>query len=49
VSGILFDRTRVGPDPRWGTIGELVREAAQRCAGQEFLRFPGRVATGTWV
>jgi hypothetical protein len=45
VSGILFDRARVGPDPHWGTIGELVSEAAQRCGGQEFLRFPGASLT----
>jgi acyl-CoA synthetase (AMP-forming)/AMP-acid ligase II len=45
VSGILFDRARVGPDPSWGTIGELVSEAAQRCGGREFLRFPGASLT----
>ena len=41
MSGILFDRARSSPDPRWGTIGELVREAAQRSGDREFLRFPG--------
>jgi acyl-CoA synthetase (AMP-forming)/AMP-acid ligase II len=41
VSGILFDRARSSPDPRWGTIGELVREAAERSGDREFLRFPG--------
>ena len=41
MSGILFDRARSSPDPPWGTIGELVREAAERSGGQEFLRFPG--------
>jgi acyl-CoA synthetase (AMP-forming)/AMP-acid ligase II len=41
VGGILFDRGRSGPDPRWGTIGELVREAAERAGDREFLRFPG--------
>jgi acyl-CoA synthetase (AMP-forming)/AMP-acid ligase II len=41
VSGILFDRARSGPDPRWDTIGELVREAAERAGDREFLRFPG--------
>ena len=41
MSGILFDRVRSSPEPRWGTIGELVREAAQRAGDQEFLRFPG--------
>jgi acyl-CoA synthetase (AMP-forming)/AMP-acid ligase II len=41
VSGILFDRARSSPDPRWGTIGEPVREAAQRSGDREFLRFPG--------
>lgn len=29
MSGILFDRTRSSPDPRWGTIGDLgFRDAA---------------------
>jgi acyl-CoA synthetase (AMP-forming)/AMP-acid ligase II len=41
VSGIVFDRARSGPDPRWGTIGELVAEAAERYGDREFLRFPG--------
>jgi len=41
VSGILFDRARVSPDPRWRTIGELVGDAAERFADREFLRFPG--------
>ena len=41
MSGILFDRARSSPDPRWGTIGELVREAAERSGDREFLRFPG--------
>jgi acyl-CoA synthetase (AMP-forming)/AMP-acid ligase II len=39
VSGILFDRARSGPEPPWNTIGDLVREAAERSGGQEFLRF----------
>jgi hypothetical protein len=29
VTGILFDRSGVGPDRRWNTIGELKREAAE--------------------
>ena len=41
MSGIVFDRARSGPDPRWGTIGELVAEAAERYGDREFLRFPG--------
>jgi len=41
VSGVLFDRARSSPDPRWRTIGELVGDAAERCADREFLRFPG--------
>ena len=41
MSGILFDRARSGPDPRWRTIGELVGDAAKRFADREFLRFPG--------
>ena len=41
MSGILFDRARVSPDPRWRTIGELVGDAAERFADREFLRFPG--------
>jgi acyl-CoA synthetase (AMP-forming)/AMP-acid ligase II len=45
VSGILFERTRSSPDPPWGTIGELVREAAERSGNQEFLRFPGASLT----
>ena len=40
-TGILFDRARSGPDPRWRTIGELVGEAAELHPEQEFLRFPG--------
>jgi acyl-CoA synthetase (AMP-forming)/AMP-acid ligase II len=44
VSGILFDRARSSPDLRWGTIGELVREAAQRSGDREFLRFPPGVS-----
>jgi acyl-CoA synthetase (AMP-forming)/AMP-acid ligase II len=40
VGGILFDRDRSSPDPRWRTIGELVREAAERFGDREFLRFP---------
>ena len=40
-TGILFDRARSGPDPRWPTIGELVGEAAGLHPDQEFLRFPG--------
>ena len=46
MSGIVFDQARSGPDPRWGTIGELVREAAERYGGQEFLRFPGEERWG---
>jgi acyl-CoA synthetase (AMP-forming)/AMP-acid ligase II len=45
VSGILFDRARSSPDPRWRTIGELVAAAAERFAGGEFLRFPGASLT----
>jgi acyl-CoA synthetase (AMP-forming)/AMP-acid ligase II len=45
VTGILFDRDRAGPDPRWGTVGELVREAAERAGDREFLRFPGASLT----
>jgi acyl-coenzyme A synthetase/AMP-(fatty) acid ligase len=45
VSGILFDRARSSPDPRWRTIGGLVAEAAGRFAGREFLRFPGASLT----
>ena len=45
MSGILFDRARSSPDPRWRTIGELVAEAAERFAGREFLRFPGASLT----
>ena len=41
MSGILFDRARSSPQPRWATIGELVRDAAQRAGDQECLRFPG--------
>jgi acyl-CoA synthetase (AMP-forming)/AMP-acid ligase II len=45
VSRILFDRARSSPDPRWGTIGELVRDAAERSGDAEFLRFPGTSLT----
>jgi acyl-CoA synthetase (AMP-forming)/AMP-acid ligase II len=45
VSGILFDRADAGPDPRWTTIGELVRDAAERSGDREFLRFPGMSLT----
>lgn len=45
MSGILFDRARSGPDPRWGTIGELAADAAQRCGDREFLRFTGASLT----
>ena len=45
MSGILFDRARSSPDPRWRTIGGLVAEAAERFAGREFLRFPGASLT----
>src|SRR5262249_61512607 len=38
---MLFDRARSSPDPGWGTIGELVGDAAERFADREFLRFPG--------
>jgi acyl-CoA synthetase (AMP-forming)/AMP-acid ligase II len=40
VSAILFDRASSSPEPRWRTLGELVADAAERFAGQEFLRFP---------
>ena len=45
MGGILFDRARSSPDPRWGTIGELVRRAAARYGDQEFLRFPAASLT----
>ena len=45
MSGILFDRARSGPDPPWCTVGDLVREAAERSGGQEFLRFRGASLT----
>jgi acyl-CoA synthetase (AMP-forming)/AMP-acid ligase II len=45
VGGILFDRDRADPDPRWATVGELVREAAERAGDREFLRFPGASLT----
>ena len=45
MSGILFDRARSGPDPPWCTVADLVREAAERSGGQEFLRFRGASLT----
>jgi len=45
VSGVLFDRARSSPDPRWRTISELVAEAAERFADREFLRFPAASLT----
>ena len=45
MSRILFDQARSSPDPRWGTIGELVRDAAERSGDAEFLRFPGTSLT----
>jgi acyl-CoA synthetase (AMP-forming)/AMP-acid ligase II len=39
VSTVLFDRAGASPEPRWRTIGELVAEAAERFADQEFLHF----------
>src|ERR1700684_2412676 len=40
MTDILFGRAQSGPDPRWQTISELVRESAERYADREFLRFP---------
>jgi acyl-CoA synthetase (AMP-forming)/AMP-acid ligase II len=40
MTGILFDRAQTSPGPRWHTIGELVRGAAERFADREFLRCP---------
>ena len=45
MSGIAFGRARSSPDPRWDTIGELVRDAAERSGDREFLRFPGTSLT----
>jgi acyl-CoA synthetase (AMP-forming)/AMP-acid ligase II len=39
ASAVVLDRATTEADPRWGTIPELLRDAAARFGGREFLRF----------
>ncbi|MET9544496.1 AMP-binding protein [Streptomyces sp. NPDC006627] len=42
AGAMLFDRARAAAQPRWNTIGELLRDSADRYGDWEFLRFPGK-------